>query len=188
MGRRCVVGVDPSLTGFALCCFYQPEEGKEITGPVTRRLTSKPAKGLYDRMDRFRALRTEAMNEISRFGEPVAIFVEGYSYASQGQAVLDIAEFGGIFREALCRWRPSIVREVAPNLLKQFATEKGNSKKEFVMAHVSRRWGLIFNSNDECDAYVLARMAAVGQGWIKGETLIQRNAVRTVIEGKTTAA
>jgi crossover junction endodeoxyribonuclease RuvC len=105
------------------------------------------------------------------------VFLEGYSFGSSGRGVLDLAEFGGILRVALAAWCPSNFREVAPSTLKQFATSKGNSKKEEVMAHVAHRYGHIFKSNDECDAWVLSRMAAVAAGWCRPDTTFQRTAV-----------
>lgn len=172
------------MTGFAICAFPKPAEGAELGQYITRRLVSAPAKGVYARIERFRDLRNRAMNAMNEIGKPRLVFIEGYSYGSSGQAILDLAEFGGLIRTALMGWCGLNLREVPPNTIKQFATEKGAGKKEFIMAHVARRWGQIFQTNDECDAWLLSRMAGVAAGWAKAETMTQRTSVHVAMHGK----
>jgi Holliday junction resolvasome RuvABC endonuclease subunit len=178
-----VVGIDPSLTGLALCVFQKTRSGLDVETPRLWRFTSAPAPTLYQRMERYAKLRNQVMNTLDGLGKPELVFLEGYAFGkSGGNAMLDLAELGGLLRNALCRWSPN-VREVNPSLVKKFATGKGNSKKEMVMAHVAQRWGHIFDSNDECDAYVLGRMALVAAEWIEAEVKHQGEAAVEALRG-----
>lgn len=89
--------------------------------------------------------------------------IEGYSFGSQGRAVFDTAELGGIVRWAL--WSKGIpFVEVPPTSLKLFATGKGNSKKDLVLAECIRRLGYSGSSHDEADALWLRAMTLTALG------------------------
>jgi len=175
-----VYGIDPSLTGFAICAFRRDSDD-----PRSNRFTSQPHKNLAERIARYRGLINSCLAAITSFGPPKTIFLEGYSYGSFTGNILDLAELGGLLRHAiLSKFPNALLVEVPPHLLKQFATGKGNVKKEFVMAHVAQRYGIVFNTNDECDAFVLAQMARCHEGWADAENMTQRKAIHTAINGK----
>lgn len=161
-----IIGMDPSLTGFAIC---------EIHGndPEIRLLTSEPALGVHSRINRFSGLATQALEAIPHF---CMVFIETYGWSSRGDAVTSLAEMGGILRFALIGAGHQIV-EVTPNLIKKFATGKGSGDKGFVQAHVAKRWGMIFKTNDETDAYVLARIGRCYQDESLCETDWQREVI-----------
>lgn len=80
------------------------------------------------------------------------IAIEGYSFGSQGRAVFDIAELGGIVRFTLYRAFKTVV-EIPPANLKLFATGKGNAKKDEVLAYAIRQ--LKYNGSDHNEADAL---------------------------------
>ena len=78
-------------------------------------------------------------------------------------------ELGGVIRRALYLQGSTYV-VVPPASLKKFAA-KGNAKKDEVRLEVYKRWGVEFETNDEVDAYVLARIAYAK---FHGDDLIKR--------------
>lgn len=45
-----------------------------------------------------------------------------------------------------------------PSQIKKFATGKGNAKKEIMIKECYKKYGLEFNTNDEVDAFFIAKM------------------------------
>lgn len=154
---RTVVGIDPSLTATAVCWLNEGEKMTEVTI-----YSSKPAKGLYDRMERYRRLISSIVCSVD---VESFIMLEGYSYGSRGRAILDMAEFGGLLREALMGFGRVI--EVPPTVLKKFVTGKGNASKTAMVAAITKRWGVQFDTDDEYDAFGLAKVGAAVLGWEK---------------------
>jgi Holliday junction resolvasome RuvABC endonuclease subunit len=92
------------------------------------------------------------------------VVLEGYSYGSQGKSVYQIAELGGIVRYSLYATGMPVV-EVAPSTLKKFATGKGNSPKDAMIAAAIRRFGFEGSDNNEADAFLLWCMARAAYGF-----------------------
>jgi len=63
--------------------------------------------------------------------------------------------------------------EVQPSSLKKFATGKGGAKKEEIMLAVYKRWGFEAQTNNEADAFVLAKIGTALLGDVKGLTEFQ---------------
>lgn len=95
------------------------------------------------------------------------VALEGYSFGSH-QGAHQIGEWGGLLRWTL--WGEMVPYiEVSPSTLKSYVSGKGNAPKEVMLREVFRKWGFEAASNDEADAYGLARFAeeyAAG-GWTK---------------------
>src|SRR5574338_492840 len=87
-GDQRLVGIDPSLTGLAVCVYYRHGEYG------MQRFSSRTANRLEDRLDRYVDLARRAMDDIP---PECPVFIEGYSYQSTG-SVIATAEFGGLFR------------------------------------------------------------------------------------------
>lgn len=141
------MGLDISLTGTGLVVLNDKLE-------IVRQslITSKP---IADRFNRFHGILDSIMSDV-RTHQPKIVFIEGYSYNSNGGSMFDRAELGGIIKKAL--WDKKVkFEELAPTSLKKFITGKGNAPKELMMLKVFKRFGVEFSSNDLCDAYCLAR-------------------------------
>jgi crossover junction endodeoxyribonuclease RuvC len=88
---------------------------------------------------------------------PDLVGIEGYAYGKHNRAH-QIGEWGGIARLMLAGMKiPTIV--MPPTSVKKFVTGKGNAPKDEMRLGVYKRWGMEFASNDEVDAYAVARMA-----------------------------
>ena len=164
-----VVGLDPSLTGTAVC----------VAGSEPKRFTSKPAHGLFARIVRFVGLTEIVAQEIPK---DALVMIEGYSFGSQGDAGRWLAEYGGILRARLIPMSREVV-EVAPLQLKKFATGKGKGDKDVVRAYVERYWGVIHETSDETDAFVLAQIGLCYSGQKEPDNEAQREVIETLKNG-----
>lgn len=91
------------------------------------------------------------------------VVIEGYSIGSNTGRVFDRAELGGIVRFWL--WGHGLPYvDVPPQTLKKYATGKGNSPKDAMIAAAIRRFGFEGSDNNEADAYLLWCMARHAQG------------------------
>lgn len=89
---------------------------------------------------------------------PVTVYIEGYGYANK-HSLVTLVEIGTAIRLALHSEGITPV-EVAPNVLKKYATGKGNAQKDQIMLAVYKKWGFEAETNNIADAFVLAQMAA----------------------------
>lgn len=165
-----ILGIDPSLTNTGLCWGDGPD------GYETECLKFKPNKGfsgreLYSRMTRIDSLTDQARNIFNKT-QPAVAMIESYSFASRNGGEY-LGEYGGLLRHSLIRWAQQVI-EVAPTAVKKFATGKGNAKKEVIIGHVQKRWGVLFENSDEADAYVLYRIGLCYAGICEPENQAQR--------------
>lgn len=176
-----IVGIDPSLTGLAVCTYYDNGEYGMQT------FSSEPATTLEARLERYVYLARKAIDDIPK---DCPVFLEGYSFGSRGSAVLTMAEFGGVFRFLLSR-RAYVragsyfvdalgITEVPPTCLKKFVTGKGTADKTAMAMGAYKRWSVEFRTNDEVDAYSLARMGACVLGWEEPANDKQREAIASL--------
>lgn len=90
-------------------------------------------------------------------GIRTTVAIEGYSMgSSHGREMA--GELGGAVRMRIAEWGFKFL-DVPPTTLKKFVTGKGVAPKEVMLREVYRRWGFDADSNDEADAYALARYA-----------------------------
>jgi crossover junction endodeoxyribonuclease RuvC len=119
-----------------------------------------------------------AVKHMVEMYSPELCVIEGYAFARPNQAH-QIGELGGIIRRLL--WvmnKPFVV--VAPAAAKKFATGKGNAKKDVILQQVLKRWGIEFQTSDEADAFVLAKIGEALQGRRDELTAFQAEVIRAV--------
>lgn len=172
-GRALSVGLDPSLTGFAVHVVYPDRSSYSVE------YSSKPCKTLCGRFQRYRSLVDKVMKTV-REVYPRIIMLEGYSYGSKGQAIITLGEFGAILRDRLIGYS-DFIAEVPPTVLKGFICGKGNAKKAAVVSAATKRYGEEFDTDNQADAYVLARMGLVIIGQDEYQTEFQARAIEKVL-------
>ena len=176
-----VIGIDPSLTNTAVCVL---DERGNVVGQ--KRFASKPAYGLRARIERFNKLAEEVCeyactHAINHLGWSY-VCIEGYAYSRNEVGQADQHEFGGLLRSMLLAKIMSLQPiEVGPTSLKKFVVGKGNAKKSQMMLAVYKRWGVECATDDDADAYGLARMALCLGGYAEPENVQQREAIATVL-------
>ncbi|MGI6351406.1 MAG: hypothetical protein ACOX6M_10255 [Armatimonadota bacterium] len=151
--RMKYVGIDPSLTSTGVVML---DDDAEIIDSRVIKSRQKDAARLIE--------IENALWELL----PNYVALEGYAMGSRyGREAA--GELGGVIRRALYLQGSTYV-VVPPASLKKFAA-KGNAKKDEVRLEVYKRWGVEFETNDEVDAYVLARIAYAK---FHGDDLIKR--------------
>ena len=110
---------------------------------------------------------------------PEIVCLEGYSFGSRGRAVFQTGELGGIIRVLLHEWGIKWI-EIPPSQVKKFATGKGNSGKDLILQQVYKRWGQEFETSDEADAFVLAKIGTILLGHKEKLTVQQEEVVETI--------
>ena len=151
--KRCVMGIDPSLSGFAVVVMF--EDGTT----VEREIKTSVAKTLSSRMKRLRKIAALA-EEMVKEHVPELCLIEGYAFGAKGRATLSLAELGGIVRDKIIDY-PDVTVEIPPTTLKKFLTGRGNSPKIDVVQKLARRFEREFKTDNLADAFGLAYMAAV---------------------------
>jgi len=143
-------GIDPSLVGFSIC--YMDANCNIIKfNPVYQ--------DTGDRVDRLIYLATQVEMSIQRM-DPDMVFLEGYAFA-KGHQAHQLGEIGGQVRRLL-RENRCLFQVVPPKTLKKYVTGKGNAKKEVMLHHTYKSWGVgddVLVDNNQVDSYGLARMA-----------------------------
>lgn len=158
---ECVLGIDPSLTGFAIC-YSVP--GKQL---VEGRWSSKPATTVRGRLARYDQLIRGTL-DVVRAQRPGLILIEGYAFApardKSGHAA-DRAELGGILRLQLCQLTGCPIVEPAPASLKKFVTGSGAGSKDIMVSTLAKVHQRTFSSDDAADAFALCQLglALTGQ-------------------------
>jgi crossover junction endodeoxyribonuclease RuvC len=152
------IGIDQSLTGFALTVLSADDPTKHLTW-----VYKSPYFGI-ERLVDIRQWLTDTLNYIEMEIEMniVDIAMEGTVLASQ--AALVLGELSATVRLAIydlfdddgdCRRYPL---KVPPMTLKKYAAGKGNAKKQEMLLQIYKRWGVEFNDDNAADSYALARL------------------------------
>lgn len=143
------VGIDHSLTGTGVVVIDQD-------GCI---LEQKLIKTSPDKIDEERM--TYIIDELSFIPKIVRLkraYIEGPSFMSTGQAVLQMGALHYLIRIFLYRKKVKY-KIIAPGTLKKFTTGSGAAKKEQMLLHIFKKWGIEFKDNNTADAYCLARLA-----------------------------
>lgn len=148
------VGIDQSLTGFAVCVLdHEYNWQAQVWKPATRG------------SERLAEIRLKLLDYLE-FWQVEDIAMEGaVSYSRNGTM---LGELAGVVKESLfSRYgRPPI--SVPPTTLKKYATGSGNASKSVVMMSLLKRYGVEIPDDNAADAYVLSSMCA-GRGTYKYE-------------------
>lgn len=170
------IGIDPSLSATAVVVLS--EDAALIESHV---VSSKPSGRLIgERMARFEHL-VRRVKKIVDASQPLLICIEAYSFGSKGAGVSSMYEYGGLLRYVLNRDYKLI--EVAPTTLKKWATGKGQCEKTAVICAITSRYGQHFQTDDEFDAYALARMALQIEKHEEPATVAQRESIHVAVNG-----
>jgi len=175
-----VIGIDPSLSATGVIVL--DDAATLIAHKV---VTSKPSGPLVGaRMERIQAM-CRTIKEMVEEYRPDVICLEGYSLGTNMPGVSSRVEFGGLLRYVLWSggWR---LVEVAPTTLKKFVTGKGAWKgggKTPMIVALTSRYGVQFGTDDEYDAYGLARMALQVAGHETATNQFQSEAVKVAVDG-----
>ena len=150
------VGIDQSLTGFALTALSLEDPKKHITW-----VYKSPYFGI-ERLVDIRTWLTDHLMYLEEHDLDVQdLAMEGTVLASQ--AALVLGELSATVRLAIYdHYGEGDPRQfplkVPPMTLKKYASGKGNAKKQEMLLQIYKRWGVEFNDDNAADSYALARL------------------------------
>lgn len=151
------IGIDQSLTGFALTAMSVNEPLKHLTWVY---------KSTYFGIERLVDIRQWFLDTIDYLEQELEhnildLAMEGT--VLQSQAALVLGELSATVRLTIYdRFddEKKYPLKVPPMTLKKYAAGKGNAKKQEMLLQIYKRWGLEFSDDNAADAYALARLAS----------------------------
>lgn len=147
-----IAGIDPSLSRTAVASGQRGET-------PTMTILGGPSEG-QDVIRRFERYRKLVASTIKAINGARFVFIEGYSFASQGRATVTLGEYGGCLRAMLLA-RDIEVIEIAPAAVKKFVTGVGNASKPKFMVSAARQWSVEYADEDEYFAHAIYRIGCV---------------------------
>ena len=164
-----IVGIDPSLTGTAVCALKWDDLSICHLETFTNSRTG------LDRIIWLVGKLNSALKTIQREVDPVEkefleIYLEGYAYCARGASVISLGELGGLYRVMLAqKWGGYY--EVPPTSMKKFVCGKGNANKNVVLEQCYRKFTKgsdTLKNDNEVDAYCLARFGVAHKRLLQG--------------------
>lgn len=150
------IGIDQSLTGFAMCALSQKDPKKHYTW-----VYKSPYFGI-ERLVDIQDWIKEHFDYLKENGnEIVDLAMEGTVLASQ--AALVLGELSATVRLTIHSYFADARKyplKVPPMTLKKYAAGKGNAKKQEMLLQIYKNFGLEFTDDNAADAYALARLVS----------------------------
>lgn len=161
------LGIDPSLTGFAVTAICEDGSAFESW------LHKSQLRGVRRLMDISQFI-TKRITEYTGLGWEIKdCAVEDTVVASHSAVVL--GELAAVVKVTCATKLPEPGKyplKVPPTMVKKFATNKGNAKKNEVLLSCYKSWGIEFTDDNLADSYVIARMSAgLSETVYRSETL-----------------
>ena len=158
-----VIGIDQSLTGFALTALSLNDSSEHMTW-----VYKSPYFGI-ERLADIRTWLTDHLDYLYEQGNDIKnAAMEGT--VLQSPAALVLGELSAIVRMVFFDYFSSGLDDdlryplkVPPMTLKKFAAGKGNAKKQEMLLQIYKRWGMEFSDDNAADSYALARLSS-GKG------------------------
>ena len=154
-GEIVSVGIDQSLTGFALTALTLSNSTQYYTW-----VYKSPYFGI-ERLVDIRQFLFDHFDYLSEKNTIQGIAMEGTVLASHSALVL--GELSALVKLTIYDYFSGNDRfplMVPPMTLKKYAAGKGNAKKQEMLLQMYKRWGVEFNDDNAADSYALARLVA----------------------------
>lgn len=160
---RAFIGIDPStktgivavgLDGTVLASANLHQRADRTRQKV------KQKRNPYDRLRAFEMVLEDFLDDYVIEG----VFIEKYAFNLNGKfkqsadSIITQCRYGELIRATIYRICGGH-SEVTPSQLKKYALGVGKGGKDEIRLGIYKQWGVEFKTDDECDAFVLARMA-----------------------------
>lgn len=151
------IGIDQSLTGFALTVLSLEDPQKHLTW-----VYKSPYFGI-ERLVDIRQWLIDTLNYVEMEIEMNIVDIAMEGTVLQSQAALVLGELSATVRLAIYDLfdegdQRRYPLKVPPMTLKKYAAGKGNAKKQEMLLQIYKRWGVEFNDDNAADSYALARL------------------------------
>ena len=151
--NKLYVGIDASFSGTGV--IVMDNDFKIIEQKL---IGTKKRDSIYDIEERMLYI-VKALEFLLKYKTDIKlVLIEGISYGSTGDGAAQLAALNYFIRIFLLQ-NEIPYSDVSPSKLKQFASGKGQSKKNMMLKEVYKKWGEDFDDDNICDSYVLARLA-----------------------------
>jgi Holliday junction resolvasome RuvABC endonuclease subunit len=160
-GEPVAIGIDQSLTGFAISAVNvnRPECYETWVYKSSYRGVQR-----LDDIGGWITEKLEFIQEQNAFIQDIAM--EGTVLASHSALVL--GELAALVKLTLWNYFKDYDHQdhlrtplqIPPMTLKKYAAGKGNAKKQEMLMQIYKRWGVEFNDDNAADSYALGRLAA----------------------------
>lgn len=158
-GSPVAIGIDQSLTGFALAA-VNVDKPKQYEIWVYKSDRS----GVERLLDIKEWIQSKLLFLDENGNLPTNAAMEGTVLASH--SALKLGELAALVKitlyEMMIAENPDVAvpLQIPPMTLKKYATGKGNAKKQEMMLQIYKRWDVELNDDNAADAYSLARLAS----------------------------
>ena len=156
-GSKIAIGIDQSLTGFALTFLDVSLPSNHLTW-----VYKSPYFGI-ERLADIRQWLSDNLYYADEHWDVIDLALEGTVLASH--AALVLGELSAVVRLTIFdHYDEEDPRKyplkVPPMTLKKYAAGKGNAKKQEMLLQIYKRWGIEFNDDNAADSYALARLVS----------------------------
>lgn len=168
-----VAGFDMSLTGTGAIVL---NEKAEVL--LRHTIKTQPSEPMRQRLVKIADVIVQIVTTYSAVG----VVKEAPAF-SAAHAVHAIGTVHGAVDYAMEKAAQPTAIAVSPSTLKKYATGRGIGEKSDVKMWVSSNWGEKFSDNNQCDAYVLARIAGNIAGIIPTTRRHEDECLKTILNG-----
>lgn len=171
-GHEVFIGIDQSLTGFAVTA-YAPLSGEFYSWVYT-----SPYKGVKRLVDIQRFLNECVQDVEARAHTVVDYGMEASVFQSQSASVL--GELAAAVKLKLFENCDRFPLRVPVTMVKKYATNKGTAKKNEVMLGIYKNWDVEFADDNMADSYVIARIVSSVNGSLSKELVYQKEVITAI--------
>lgn len=164
-----VVGIDPSLTGFAMTLLDND------TGLFISYLYKPDKRGVLRLVNIQEWMKSTFQKWESKGFTIEAVGIEDGVVASYSAFVLgELAGAVKVFLYDYFLGETQFPVKIPPTMVKKYATNRGNAKKNEVLLGIYKQWGIEFTDDNMADSFVIAKMTAGEQSTVfQKETLMK---------------
>jgi Holliday junction resolvasome RuvABC endonuclease subunit len=109
------------------------------------------------------------------------VSIEGYSFGSRGQAGISLGELGGCIRLHLYKQGFSYI-DIPPTVNKKFLCNKGTADKSLMLKELYKIYNIDEDSDNCCDAIVLAELAGCLMGKAQTKRAYQKDVIKSILD------
>ena len=141
------IGIDLSLTGTGVVVL--DDDGNLLE----KHLISTSSKQTIEE----RILKiANTIKEITNQYKLCTFFIEGLSFGSRGQKMLELAALHYFVRiDVYCSHH--VYHVIPPTKVKKYITGKGNCEKNLMLLKAYKKWNIEFEDDNVCDAFCMAK-------------------------------
>ena len=149
------VGIDPSFSGTGLIVLTDKSEVICEKVISANKIKDNP----YEIEERMISIVDNISSSLEPYKNDIKlVYLEAISYSSKGQKIAEMAALNYQIRLFLYQ-NNYTYKAIPPTVLKKFVTGTGRCQKNLMLLKCFKKFGIEFDDDNICDAYLLGRMA-----------------------------